>query len=57
MRCVPVLKKIKDIIGNGDIGEIMAIESREVYDGGFDGALLMQSLYCHGADYMLRASA
>ncbi len=34
LRHVPVLKKIKDIIDNGDLGELMAIENREFYDGG-----------------------
>ena len=34
LRHNPVLMKLKDIIDNGDLGEIFMIENREFYDGG-----------------------
>lgn len=34
LRHVPVIERIKQIIDNGEIGDIMLIENREFYDGG-----------------------
>jgi predicted dehydrogenase len=34
LRHLPIIERIKTVIENGDIGELMAMENREFYDGG-----------------------
>jgi predicted dehydrogenase len=34
MRHLPVIETIKQVIDNGEIGDLMLIENREFYDGG-----------------------
>lgn len=34
LRHIPIIERIKNIIDNGDIGDLMLMENREFYDGG-----------------------
>ena len=34
LRCLPVIRKVKELIDNGEIGNVMLIENREFYNGG-----------------------